>query len=72
MENHREFGVFIEDDEGPVFKEYSGEIEEAKRRGQRVADIEGLPSVVFAIKGYTEVARFSPCSPLTAPGRPVR
>ena len=72
MPDDREFGVFIEDDEGPVFKEYCGELEEAKRRGQRLADMEGLPAVVFAIKGYAELARFSPCSPLTAPEGPIR
>jgi hypothetical protein len=72
MPDGHEFGVFMEDDEGPVFKEYCGELEEAKRRGQRVADIEGTPTVLFTIKGYTEIARFSPCSPLSAPSGSVR
>lgn len=72
MAADREFGVFVEDDEGPVLKEYCNDLDEAKRRGQRLADVEGLPAVIFTIKGYREVARFAPYSSLTAPSRPIR
>ncbi len=71
MENGHLFGLFIEDDERPMFRGYCGDLDEARRRGQQLADIEGLPCVVVAIEGYTEVGRFSPFSPSTAPRRLV-
>jgi hypothetical protein len=42
MSRDREFALFI-DDEGLVFREYSAELGEAKLRGQRLADMEGVP-----------------------------
>jgi len=69
MSRDHEFALFIEDDEGLVFREYSAELGEAKLRGQRLADMEGLPALLFTLEGYREVARFSPFTSLTAPGR---
>lgn len=69
MSQDRELALFIEDDEGPVFREYCVELDEGKRRGQHLADMEGLPTLLFTLEGYREVARFSPCTSLTAPRR---
>jgi hypothetical protein len=52
--------ALIEDDEELVFREYCGELEQAKRRGQRLADTEGLPALIFTIEGYRDIAELSP------------
>lgn len=71
MPQEYEFGLFVEDDEGPVLRECCADLEQAERRCQQLADIEGLPSLIFTLGSYKEIARFTPLSPLTAPSRPV-
>jgi hypothetical protein len=67
MSQDHQYGLFVEDDEGLVFREYCTDLESAKRRGQRLADMEGMPSMIYTIKDYRELARFSPTRP-DAPG----
>ncbi len=69
LQDHR-FGLFIEDDEGLVFREYCSNLENAKLRGQHLANMEGSPSFLYVIKGYKEVACFSPSGQNKAPATP--
>ncbi len=59
--------IFVEDDEGLVFREYCSDLKNGVRRGQHLADMEGLNSVIMTVKNYRELARFSPAARTTAP-----
>jgi len=69
MSQDHQYGLFLEDDEGLVFREYCTDLESAKRRGQHLANMEGVPSLIYTIKGYKELARFSP-APDRSPAKP--
>jgi len=54
------FAIFIEDGKGPLFREYCADLTEAKRRAEELAELEGLPFIVFSFQQARQVARFKP------------
>lgn len=50
--------VFMEDGEGPVWKAYFDDIEEAKRQCQDLAQNTGFECFVYSFHTFTEIARF--------------
>lgn len=55
-----DFGVFVQDGKGPVFREFFADREQAKRKAEELAKTEGVDCFVYSFKTYTEVVRFRP------------
>ena len=55
-----DFGLFVQDGKGPLFRVSVPELVEAKRRAQELARTEGLECFVYCFKTFTKVARFHP------------
>lgn len=55
-----EFGVFSQDESGPMWREFFSDLESAKAKAQQLSIDEGLESFVFRLKDSSEVARFFP------------
>lgn len=54
------FALFLEDDEGPLWRQDCGDLEEANRKGQELADREGLPCFIFSFKDCRQLGLFEP------------
>jgi hypothetical protein len=57
-----DFGLFLQDGKGPLWRESFADLDEARRKAEEVARTEGLECFVYNLKTYTEVVRFSPRS----------
>jgi hypothetical protein len=55
-----EFGLFQDDDGGPLWRASFAELDEAKHHAQKFADDEGREFFVYSFKSYSEVARLFP------------
>ncbi len=62
-----DFGIFIQDGKGPLFKEFFADREEAKRKAEQLAQTEGVECFVYSFQTFKEVARFRP-----APRKPTK
>lgn len=54
------FALFVEDQHGPLFRQYSEDLEEAERTAQELADREGFPFFIFSFNDAKPVGRFEP------------
>lgn len=63
------FALFADDENGPVFRHYCDDVEEARRRAQELAEREGCTFLVFSFKDRRQVGRFKPGVSLRAPGK---
>jgi len=57
-----DFGLFIQDAKGTLWRESFACEDEASRKAEEVARTEGLECFVYNVKTYTEVVRFWPSS----------
>jgi hypothetical protein len=60
MPHEPEFGLFLQDKEGPLCRGFFTDLDEAKRTAQKLASEEGLEFFVFNFKNYKEVVRAFP------------
>jgi hypothetical protein len=60
MAHEPEFGLFIEDEKGPLWRGFFADLDEAKRTAQKLANKERFEFFVFSLKDFTEVARAFP------------
>ena len=60
MPQNDDFAVFVQDGQGPMWRESCSDLETAKTKAKQLALDEGLEFFVFDFKDYTEVARFFP------------
>jgi hypothetical protein len=54
------FAIFVEDEKGPLFREYCADLTEAKRRTEELAELEGFPFIIFSFQQGRQVARVEP------------
>ena len=57
-----DFGLFIQDGKGPLWRESFTDLDTASRRAEDVARTESLECFVYNFKTYSEVVRFRPRS----------
>ncbi len=57
-----EFGIFTDEDQGPVCRGFCGGVAQATRRARGITDATGLESFVFSLQTRTIVARAFPKS----------
>jgi hypothetical protein len=62
------FGVFQDDNSGPLWRASLGDIEEAKRLAQKLAASDRLEFFVYSFETYSEVARSFPYGGQTSAG----
>ena len=60
MQNKSQFGVFMDDGHGPIWRDSFADMGEAKAYAQALAETAGTEIFVYSFIPYTEVARFSP------------
>jgi hypothetical protein len=60
MPEDHQFGLFVEDGRGPLWRGFYHDLEIAKKKGEELADKEGLEFFIFNFKNFSEIARFSP------------
>ena len=54
------FGLFTQDEKGPLYRGFFDNLESAKKAAQENANKEGLEFVVYSFRTYAEVGRFKP------------
>ena len=54
------FALFVEDEKGPMFREFCSDMGEARRKAQDMADREGFPVLIFSFIETRQVGRFKP------------
>jgi hypothetical protein len=52
--------IFIQDEKGPLFREFCNDFKEGRRRAQELADRERFSFFLFSFKEMKEIARFEP------------
>ena len=57
-----DFGLFIQDAKGPLWRESFPDSDETSRKAEEVARNEDLECFVYNLKTHTEVVRFWPSS----------
>jgi len=55
-----EFGLFVQDEDGALWRGFFADLDEAKRTAQKLANEERFEFFVFSLKDFTEVARAFP------------
>jgi len=55
-----DYGIFVDDERGPVWKAFFADLDGAKERAQQIAIENGVEAFVFSFKDSSEVARFFP------------
>ena len=63
MPNDHQFGLFVDDEKGKMWRGFFDDLEAAKKSGQELANKERLEFFVFNFKDFTEVARCFPARP---------
>jgi hypothetical protein len=58
--SEQQFGLFQDDDDGPLWRASFDDLDEAMHNGQKLADDERHGFFVYSFKDYREVARFFP------------
>lgn len=56
----QQFGLFQDNEEGPVWRASFADFEQATREAQKLADAEGREFFVYSFNNYSEVARSVP------------
>ena len=54
------FGLFMDDDKGPLWRDFFDNLEEAKQQGQKLASVEHNEFFIFSFEENCEVERFFP------------
>jgi hypothetical protein len=67
VQSEDEFGLFEDTEKGPLWRDFFGDLGEAKLKAKKLADEEGHEFFVYNFITYTEVARFSPTNPKSQP-----
>ena len=62
MPDDQQFGIFIDDGQGPMWRAFVTTLEEAKFQAQRLADAEGCEFFIYDFNGFSEIARMFPSS----------
>lgn len=70
MAREDQFALFSQDEKGPLWRGFFNNLDEAKRKAQELADLEGIEFFVYNLKSAIEVARFFPSR--REPGAPKR
>lgn len=60
MASEDQFGLFSQDEHGPLWRGFFNDLDEAKRKAQELADLEGLEFFIYNLKSLSEIARFFP------------
>ena len=60
MPHDHQFGLFIQDGKGPLWRGFFTDLDEARQKAERLANEEGAEFFVFNFKNFSEVARFFP------------
>jgi hypothetical protein len=60
MSNSQQFAVFSQDENGPVWKGFFEDLEDAKRHARNGAESGELEFFVYSFASRSEVARFFP------------
>jgi len=60
-----QFGLFLDDHDGPMWRGSFAELDEAKRHGQKFADDEEQEFFVYSFRNSSEVARLFPSRRMT-------
>lgn len=60
MPRDYQFGLFLDDGEGPVWRGSFSDLDVAKRHAQKFADEERHEFFVYRFEDYSEVARLFP------------
>ena len=60
MPSDGKFGVFSQGENGPLWKGFFDDLDEAKVLAQELANRERLESFIYEFQRYSEIARFSP------------
>lgn len=60
MSRENQFGLFSQDEKGPLWRAFFSDLEDAKRKAQKLADLEGLEFFIYDFELDGEVARFYP------------
>lgn len=64
------FGLFMEDEKGPLWRGFFDNLTRAKKAARELAEREGLEFFVFSFQDYTEVTRAFPPATNAALGVP--
>ncbi len=60
MPNDHQFGLFVQHENGSLWKGFFTDLEEAKRQAQELANRDALEYYVLNFRDFTEVARAFP------------
>jgi hypothetical protein len=60
VSNDHQFGLFQDNDDGPVWRGAYSNLEQAKLEAQKCADLENKEFFVYCFNNYAEVARLFP------------
>lgn len=63
MPREARFALFVQDSQGTLWREYFNDLDEAKRKAQELADLEGFEFFIYDFKTASEIARFFPRQP---------
>ncbi|HEV2498361.1 MAG TPA: hypothetical protein VGY31_02125 [Terriglobia bacterium] len=63
MPREAQFALFVKDDKGTLWRGFFNDLDEAKRKAQELADLEGFEFFVYDFKTASEIARFFPRKP---------
>ena len=54
------YGIFSQDEEGPLLRAFSYNLEEAKQKAQSLSEKERLVCLVFDLRRFVQMARITP------------
>ena len=63
MPHDHQFGLFVEDEKGHLWRGFFDDLEAAKSSAQELANKEGFEFFVFNFRHFSEVARCFPARP---------
>lgn len=63
MPREAQFGLFVQDDQGTLWRGFFNDLDEAKRKAQELADLEGFEFFIYDFKTASEITRFFPRKP---------
>ncbi|MGH7870332.1 MAG: hypothetical protein ACREP9_22480 [Candidatus Dormibacteraceae bacterium] len=58
MSREDQFGLFSQDEKGPLWRGFFNDLDEAKRKAQELADVEGFEFFIYNLRSLSEIARF--------------
>ena len=60
MPHDNQFGLFIHDDQGPLYRGFYNDLDVCKREAQHLADQDGFPYFIVNFKTMVRIATFKP------------